>query len=168
MAPDDRRAAIVAATLPLLREYGPSVSTRQIADAAGVAEGTIFGVFPDKGALIRAALLTAFDPDPVLRALAGIDPAADLRDRLTRAVDIVADRLAENGPLLVAVRVCAPDPAAAGDFLSRLAASRGQMIRGIAAVIEPDSAALRRSPTTAARLLLSIVFAATRDSLGDD
>jgi AcrR family transcriptional regulator len=47
MAPDDRRRAIVAAVVPLLLEHGDDVSTRQIADAAGIAEGTIFRVFPD-------------------------------------------------------------------------------------------------------------------------
>ena len=51
LAPDDRRAALIEATLPLLREHGTAVSTRQIADAAGVAEGTIFRVFPDKNSL---------------------------------------------------------------------------------------------------------------------
>ena len=42
------------ATLPLLRAHGLSITTRQIAEAAGVAEGTIFGVFPDKEALLQA------------------------------------------------------------------------------------------------------------------
>ena len=56
MAPEDRRAALIAATVPLLHEHGLDVSTRKIAEAAGVAEGTIFGVFPDKHSLVVAAL----------------------------------------------------------------------------------------------------------------
>src|SRR5690349_3699156 len=39
LPPAERRAALVAATLPLISEHGPAVSTRQIAVAAGVAEG---------------------------------------------------------------------------------------------------------------------------------
>ncbi|HEV7760274.1 MAG TPA: helix-turn-helix domain-containing protein, partial [Acidimicrobiales bacterium] len=67
MPPDERRAAIACAALPLLLERGLAVTTRQIAEAAGVAEGTIFGVFPDKASLILAALGTAFDQEMVLR-----------------------------------------------------------------------------------------------------
>ena len=44
LAPEERRAALIAATIPLLHEHGLEVSTKQIAHAAGVAEGTIFGV----------------------------------------------------------------------------------------------------------------------------
>ena len=43
---------IVEATLPLLLEHGEMVTTRQIAEAAGIAEGTIFRVFADKDELI--------------------------------------------------------------------------------------------------------------------
>ena len=56
MPPDERRAAIVSATVPLLLEHGSAVSTRQIAEAAGIAEGTIFRVFPDKQAVIAASV----------------------------------------------------------------------------------------------------------------
>ena len=48
MSPDDRRRAIVAALVPLIVERGGEVSTREIAQAAGIAEGTIFRVFADK------------------------------------------------------------------------------------------------------------------------
>ena len=37
LAPEDRRRALVDATLPLVREHGLAVSTRQIAEAAGGA-----------------------------------------------------------------------------------------------------------------------------------
>ncbi|HUO45747.1 MAG TPA: helix-turn-helix domain-containing protein, partial [Acidimicrobiia bacterium] len=52
LAPEDRRQAIVEAVIPLLVERGASVTTREMAEAAGIAEGTIFRVFPDKCALI--------------------------------------------------------------------------------------------------------------------
>ena len=45
LSPDERRRAIVDAVLPLLIEHGRAVTTRQMAEAAGIAEGTIFRVF---------------------------------------------------------------------------------------------------------------------------
>src|SRR6266540_3926294 len=61
LPPDERRSMIVAATLPLLLEHGEMVTTRQIADAAGIAEGTIFRVFSDKDAVISAVLEAAVE-----------------------------------------------------------------------------------------------------------
>jgi AcrR family transcriptional regulator len=104
LAPDDRRAALIAATLPLLRAEGLGVSTRQIAQAAGVAEGTIFRVFPDKAALIGAALECAFDPAPTLAALRAIPGDLDLRARLIRAAELLTERVHANAPLMVAMR----------------------------------------------------------------
>ena len=58
---DERRAMIVEAMLPLLLEHGEMVTTRQIAEAAGIAEGTIFRVFADKDELIAAVVEHAAD-----------------------------------------------------------------------------------------------------------
>ena len=51
--PTSAGAPIVDAVVPLLLEHGGDVTTRQIAEAAGIAEGTIFRVFPDKAALLH-------------------------------------------------------------------------------------------------------------------
>jgi AcrR family transcriptional regulator len=69
-----RRVALIVAVLPLIRERGFEVTTRELASAANVAEGTIFRVFRDKGALFRAVLAAAFDPAPVVTQLERIDP----------------------------------------------------------------------------------------------
>ena len=66
LAPDDRRAMLVATTLELVLESGADVSTRQIAEAAGVAEGTIFRVFDTKEELLRGRVgerLRSLRPD---------------------------------------------------------------------------------------------------------
>jgi AcrR family transcriptional regulator len=166
MAPDERRAALVAATLPLLREHGQSVSTRQIAQAAGVAEGTIFGVFPDKPSLIRAALTSAFDPKPVVRALGEIDPAIDIRPRLRAVVDLVGRRMAENMPLMAVLHQSPTNPSRPADY-EFLAESRNCMVAAMIAVIEPDRARLRRSPAAVAQLLLMLIMATVRGAFGE-
>src|SRR5262245_33537829 len=51
-----RRSMIVEAALPLVLEHGERVTTKQIAEAAGIAEGTIFRVFEDKDAVIAAVV----------------------------------------------------------------------------------------------------------------
>ena len=105
LPPAERRAAIVAATLPLMMQHGTRVSTRQIAQAAGIAEGTIFRVFPDKEALVAAVVDSAFDPAPVERALAAIDASLPFDERLTLAVVIMQRRLRDIWNITAAVGV---------------------------------------------------------------
>ena len=73
MTAEDRRAALAEATLPLLLEHGRAVTTKQIADAAGVAEGTIFRVFESKDELVLAAVERGLDMEPFLADLATVD-----------------------------------------------------------------------------------------------
>ena len=102
LPPTERRAAIIAATLPLLLEHGPAVTTRQIAEAAGIAEGTIFRVFPDIESLFQATVDAAYDPAQVAKELAsiganelirtptrrrGAHPAEPIDERLATHVD---------------------------------------------------------------------------------
>ena len=48
LPPDDRREAILEAIIPLLQERGRNVTSRELAEAAEVAEGTLFRAFGDK------------------------------------------------------------------------------------------------------------------------
>ena len=79
MSAEDRRTALIDATLPLLLEHGRAVTSKQIAEAAGIAEGTIFRVFDSKDDLIEAALEHAFDIEPFLDDLRRIEPDQSLR-----------------------------------------------------------------------------------------
>ncbi len=57
---DATRARLIEATRSVVREVGYAhASTRVIAQAAGVAEGTIYRHFPDKASLFFAAVLEA-------------------------------------------------------------------------------------------------------------
>jgi len=166
MAPEDRRAALIAATLPLLREHGVLVTTKQIAEAAGVAEGTIFGVFRDKPTLIREAVLAAFDPAPMERAMSAIDPDQDLRGRLTDAARMLSRGFNENGKLIGLMRTSAKDHDDPTELFRRMGEARMRTFGAVAKLIEPDEDLLRVSPDAAARLLVSIIFASGRHGFG--
>jgi AcrR family transcriptional regulator len=167
MAPDDRRAALIAATIPLMREHGLTVSTKQIAQAAGVAEGTIFGVFQDKHTLLIAALMHALNPRDTLDAMAAIDPGLDLRARLTVAADLVNKRFLVNAELIAAARKLAFANGSYPEAATSMAASREHLLAALTAVIEPDAARLRRPAGEAAGLLLLFCGANAHGPWGD-
>lgn len=89
---DERRAAIARATVPLLVAHGGDVTTRQIAEASGVAEGTLFRVFADKDAIIDAAVEAFLDPEPFRAAVRSIDPDLPLELKLRLVLDRFQDR----------------------------------------------------------------------------
>ncbi len=111
MSAEDRRATLVQATLPLLREHGLSVSTRDIAAAAGVAEGTIFRVFATKDELVHEALHTAFAPGAIIERLRAVERSRPLRARLVDAVAAIQERFTEIFTLLAAVGMVQPPEA---------------------------------------------------------
>jgi len=97
MAPDDRRRAIVEALVPVVLDRGVDLSTKEIAEAAQVAEGTLFRVFPDKRSLVASTVLEAarqhFTADcPPMRPVVDLPQEAGLADRLEVVVEHVMSR----------------------------------------------------------------------------
>ena len=104
LSADDRRQAIVEAVIPLLLEQGSAVTTREMAEAAGIAEGTIFRVFPDKTSVIHAAVEASMDPAQISQAIAAI-PATDPLDvQLETAARILVERSERVGALVGVLR----------------------------------------------------------------
>src|SRR5215472_17066051 len=95
LPPEARRSMIVKATLALLVEHGEMATTRQIADAAGIAEGTIFRVFADKDELIAAVIDLALDTELLEQSIDKIDLGLPLEFALVAAVRILQRRVVD-------------------------------------------------------------------------
>jgi AcrR family transcriptional regulator len=105
LAPEARRQAIVDAVVPLLAKHGGDVTTKQIAQAAGIAEGTIFRVFPDKRALFLAAAEEAISPQGGREAMAAALAAVPaLRDKVVLVADQLKVRMEQGMLVMMALR----------------------------------------------------------------
>jgi AcrR family transcriptional regulator len=163
---DKRRATLIAATEPLLERFGREVSTRQIAEAAGVAEGTIFRAFATKEALIDAVIEDAFDSQRTCYELAQVDPALSLEERLTAAVIILQERLRQIFALFGSLRL-RKEPHDHDSFRAKQQADYELINGAIASLIKPDQDQLRLDVMEAASALRTITFSITHPMLGD-
>ena len=149
---------IVQATIPLLVEHGEMVTTRQIADAAGIAEGTIFRVFADKDELIQAVMEAAFDPAPLDDALREIDPDLAFEVALRTMVDLVQRRALEIWRLASSVGPRFHDTLRKNTIVSQ----------PLVAFFKLHKAQLTISPPEAARLLRAMTISLTHPSFVEE
>lgn len=174
MTLEDRRAALVSATEPLLERYGRDVSTRQIAEAAGVAEGTIFRAFATKDALIDAVVDEVLDERRTRDAIAAVDRSLPFAERLVEAVTVLQDRTRRVFALFHALRL-RPGWARSGEdqhahetLMARQRHDQAQLELVLLDLIGPDAARLRVTPSEAVTVLRATVFALTHPLLGDE
>ncbi|MEV4645792.1 TetR/AcrR family transcriptional regulator [Saccharopolyspora sp. NPDC049357] len=100
MSPEQRREAIVTAVLPLVREHGAHVTTKQIAHAAGIAEGTVFRAFADKTELLHACVTAALRPDELCATVRAVPRDIDVAARLTEAAQLFLEHFTSFGELV--------------------------------------------------------------------
>lgn len=156
MSPEDRREAIVTATVPLLFEHGANVTTSQIAKAAGIAEGTVFRAFKDKQELIHTCVRTVLAIDSELELIEQARQAGTLADRLSWAISAVSSYLDRLWKLMSVLRDSGYDPQA--DHKHKGPPPEMQRIaEQVASLFGPEDD-LRVDPSLAARLLLGLVF----------
>jgi AcrR family transcriptional regulator len=158
MPADERRSMIVHATLPLLLEHGEMVTSRQIAEAAGIAEGTIFRVFADKDALIGAVIDMAFDTEPLEAAVQAIDASQPLERCLVEAIDVMQQRVIDIWRLVSSVGT---------RFHERTQRSMEDS-DAVARLLTVHRASLRVKPVVAARLLRALTLSTTHPMLAGE
>jgi AcrR family transcriptional regulator len=165
MSPDERRQAIVDAVLPLLREHGRAVTTHQIAEAADIAEGTIFRVFDTKEELLDAALARAFAPGPFLDQVAAIDRTLPLRERLIGFVTVLQNRFTEVFALMHAMGLVAPPEHL--DHGDDAGTWRAKLHDDLVALVGDDEARLRIPAGELIRVLRLLTFSGSHPHIAD-
>ncbi len=164
MPPDERKRAIVDAALPLLREHGRDTTTRQIAEAAGIAEGTIFRVFATKDEIFAAALAQCFDPNAFLADLESVDATLPLRERLVVLTDKMQQRFVGIFALMTALAMQGPpkrhDDHDAGEW-------RQRTVDLMVGLLEPDAARFRVPLEDVVRTLRLLTFSGSHPHISD-
>jgi AcrR family transcriptional regulator len=162
----DRRRAILDVVVPLLVAKGSALTTAEVARAAGIAEGTIFRVFPDKCALIYEAVKATMDPAPVADAIRAIGPSASMTAQLAEAVRVLRDHFNRMSSLGESLRSVAAPPGAQKRDVGRLIKESSTVISAaLLELFERHRAALRVSPATATAAFRGLVFASAHPLL---
>ncbi len=168
MTPDQRRAAIVAAATPLLLERGADLTTRDIAAAAGVAEGTVFKVFESKDAVLDAIVENLLDPAETCAEIAALDPP-DLTTACRLIVALIQRRVQEITTVFAVLQVRHPGPPEPGDRSHhQIHRERNErLLDALQLALQPWQHQLRLPVRAVASLVRSTAFATAHPMLSD-
>lgn len=157
LPPEARREMIVDAALPLILEHGERVTTRQIADAAGIAEGTIFRAFADKDEVVAAVVAKALDDTSLQAELDTIDADQPLEVCVSAAIAAIQHRVIDVWRLLSAV----------GPRFHEHPKAPRPPVPALIRIFEAHRADLRIDPPDAATRLRAVTLATTHPALND-
>jgi AcrR family transcriptional regulator len=158
LPPDQRRSMIVEATLPLLIEHGDRVTTKQIAEAAGIAEGTIFRAFGDKDEVIAAVVEAALDPEPLEAALNAIPAELGFEAWLAAAIVIMQQRVIDIWRLVSSIGT------RFHEMTRRPMADSDTLVR----IFDVHRTEIAVEPIVAARLLRALTLSTTHPMLAGE
>ena len=148
---------IIDAVIPLLAEHGRDLTTKQIAEAAGIAEGTIFRAFGDKESLVNAAIEKYLDPEPLRDSLRAIDPALPLEHKVRAILFLLRERFHSVMRILAVM----------GHERPPIPQQRHEFQAILATVLAPEANELNWPPERIAYLLRMISFASAFPHLSD-
>lgn len=176
MSQEERRAAIVRSTIPLLLEHGGAVSTSQIAAAAGIAEGTVFRAFKDKQDLLLACMHAGMNSEEEVATIGRIGRNGPLQERLTEGVRAISGYLDRVWAVGQAVRAGGishqaiqermhgegepPKPGPPPEFF--------RVSQAMSGLFDEATDNLRVAPERAVQMLLGLVLTSRMQSTGFD
>ncbi|HET9027747.1 MAG TPA: TetR/AcrR family transcriptional regulator [Trueperaceae bacterium] len=155
-----RRLKIIERVTPLLAARGAAVTTRELAAAAGVAEGTLFCAFEDKHSLLMAVIGHRLDPRPLREKLARFVGDETLDAGLVGVANVVLPSITDVYPLVVALHGLA-DPARESQVRGQGAIREwlGAVSDAVVAVTTPHAAELRVTPARFSHMFSTLLFA---------
>lgn len=99
---DDRREQIIGAVTPAVLERGAAITSRQLSEAAGVSEGTLFKAFGDKDSLLLAVAEYHLSESD-LTGEVGVQQLDRLEDVVAFTMRVLVDRMRFIFQLVVAL-----------------------------------------------------------------
>ena len=160
MGLEARQDMIIGVVIPLILEHGKDLTTKQIAEACGIAEGTIFRAFGDKDTLINKAVERYLDPLALRTNLGSIDPDMPLDDKLSAVMGLLRDRFSGVIRMMSVLGRQGPPPRREGQDPGEFATIVGHLLA-------PHAAELRIAPDQVAQFARVLAFASAIPSFGD-
>jgi len=169
LSPEERRQSIVDAVTRLILDRGSIPTTSEIACAAGVAEGTVYSVFPDKHSIFHAVIERSVDPEPTIAALSEVHEGAPLERQLGEAVRIMQERLDRTINLIMVIRSALPQPDAGSAKRRReFTAADAGITAAIIEIFDRSGQTLSMPADRLAMLLRTLVFASAHPLFGPE
>lgn len=146
------------------------MSTKEIAKAAGIAEGTIFRVFESKDALIEAVIHDAFDNSTLVTELGDIDRSLGMPERLAAGVAIMQEHLQGIFALMTVLASSGQPlrPPAGGDAHKRRHEATAELDAAFVDVLGDDVNLLRVPATTFIGYLRMLTLSSVHPMLDGD
>lgn len=171
LSQQDRRRELVDVTIRLVRRHHAVPSTRDVAQEAGIAEGTMFRAFETKDALVEAVIGAVACPVPLRTALRGVDRELPLARRTECAAHLLMERFAGLFEVLGPLGVLGPPPhhehPGCPDPGARIPPSEPGQRTALTELFEQDAPVLRLTPPEFAHALRLLCFGGTARHVSD-